>query len=423
MIRIVLIRHGRTAWNMVDGPGQRFRGTVDLPLAGEGIEQAAITAKRLDILPLAAVYCSPLQRAVHTARIIAGAHGLAPQPLPGLATMNYGDWAGLTYAEVAQRWPDLFRQWTHDPFPVQIPGGESTTALRNRATEEVRRLLARHSPGDTVAIISHQAVTKSLVCAMAGLPNTAYWQIRQDLCNLSLFDYDPTSDRFSVVGLNDTWHLSPALSRSGDGTRILLVRHGQTGWNEGAGQERFRGRTDLPLDDTGQAQARALATRLLGEPISALYASPLLRARQTLRPFADQSGASIVPHDGLIDINYGQFQGLTHAEAMAAFPQAYTQWRTAPRDVRFPAGEGLADVQHRLLSLLDMLAARHPRQTVVLAGHQIVNKVLACTLLGLDLNQIWRVQQDTAGLDLFQRVDGQWHTLCLNDTCHLAGIP
>jgi len=223
------------------------------------------------------------------------------------------------------------------------------------------------------------------------------------------------------VGLNDTCHLNPALPpAAGLGTRILLIRHGQTAWNAGAGEERFRGRTDLPLDETGQAQARAVAERLKKEPVAALYASPLLRARQTVAPLAEERGLTIQPHDGLLDIHYGGFQGLTHAEAAAAYPEAYTLGRTIPSRVHFPGGECLADVQARLLTLLDELVARHPGQTVALVGHQIVNKVLACTLLGLDLDQIGRVQQDTAGLCVYEQVDGVWHTLALNDTCHLA---
>jgi broad specificity phosphatase PhoE len=69
---------------------------------------------------------------------------------------------------------------------------------------------------------------------------------------------------------------------------------------------------------------------------------------------------------------------------------------------------------------MDELAARHPGETILVVGHQMVNKVLVCTLVGLDLDQIWRIRQDTAGINVFQQVDGTWHIWCLNDTCHLA---
>jgi broad specificity phosphatase PhoE len=420
MIHVILVRHGRTAWNARQGQGERFRGIIDVPLSEEGVAQATVTARRLASERINAVYSSPLRRAADTAEIIAGIHGLDVQTRPGLSSMDYGDWAGRFHADVARQWPDLFRHWQADPFDVRVPGGESLADLRERAVAALQQALARHSDGDTILLVSHQAVTRTLVCAMVGMPNAGYWWIRQSLCNLSRFDYDAARSTFAVVGLNDTCHLSHALPRSGDGTRILLMRHGQTAWNAGAGDERFRGRSELPLDDAGQHQASAIARRLGGEAVAALYASPLLRTRQTLAPLAGRLGLPVQPHDGLLDIDYGRFQGLTHAQAASSYPHLYELWRTTPSQVHFPDGEGLADVQARLLSLLDQLAAHHRGQTVALAGHQIVNKTLVCTILGLDLDQIGRIRQDTASIDVFQQVDGRWHALRLNDTCHLT---
>jgi broad specificity phosphatase PhoE len=421
MIRIILIRHGHTAWNEGEGQAPRFRGTVDLPLAPNGVLQARTTAHRLAGQRLDAIYASPLQRATHTAQIVAEPHGLAVQVLPGLNSMNYGNWAGHTPAQVAQDWPDLFRRWRHDPFSVQIPGGDNAGALDQRAWQALQQILGQQDDGETVVIVSHQVIIKLLICRLAGLPGPGFWHIRQDLCNLSSFDYDPVSGAFALAGLNDICHLNPLLPRaSGDGTRILLIRHGQTAWNAGAGEERFRGRTDLPLDDSGQAQAAATAGRLGSEPIAALYASPLLRARQTAAPLARKLGLDVVPHEGLLDIDYGRFQGLSHAQAAAAYPELYALWRTTPGQVAFPSGESLDTVQRRLLALLDELAARHPGQTVGLVGHQIVNKILACTLLHLALDRIWQIRQDTTAIDVFQQSRDDWHTLCLNDTCHLT---
>ena len=421
MIRIILIRHGCTAWNVGAGQGQRFRGVIDLPLADEGIVQAQATAQHLANIPLTAVHSSPLQRAAHTAQIIAEPHGLTALPVPELGSMDYGDWAGQTHDQVARHWPDLYRHWRHDPFSVQIPGGESATALRDRAIAALCEILARHADGETIALVTHQVVCKTLVCVLAALPNTTYWHFHQNLCNLNLFEYDPNNGRFTLLGLNDTCHLSPALPHvRGRGTRVILIRHGQTAWNEGAGEERFRGRTDLPLDAIGQTQARAVASRLRDEPLAALYASPLLRARQTISPLAAERSLSVESHRGLLDIDYGHLQGLTHSEANARHPEIYALWRSRPGQVHFPGGEGLAAVQARLRALLDELASRHPGQTIALIGHQIVNKVLVCTILGLDLDQIGRIHQDTAGINVFQNVNGVWCTLRLNDTCHLS---
>jgi broad specificity phosphatase PhoE len=206
-----------------------------------------------------------------------------------------------------------------------------------------------------------------------------------------------------------------------DATRIILVRHGQTAWNAGAGEERFRGRTDLPLDRLGEAQAQAVADRLGSAPVAAVYASPLLRTRQTAAPLAKRLDLPVQPHDDLLDINYGRFQGLTQSQASKTNPELYAQWRSTPSQVQFPGGEGLADVQARLLALLQEVAIRHRSQSVLLVGHQIVNKVLVCTLLGLNLDQIWHVRQDTCGLDTFQK-NKDWRTISLNDVCHLSGV-
>ena len=443
MIRIILIRHGRTAWNIGEGQDERFRGLLDMPLAETGVVQAQVTADHLACWPLAAVYSSPLQRALRTAEIIAAPHHVPVRALPGLSSMNYGEWAGQLHADVARRWPDLYGSWRRDPFSIQIPGGESTSGLRDRAVTALRTAIARHADGETLVFVTHQVVAKVLVCALAGLPNGAYWQVRQDLCNLSRFDYDPATDTFTIFGLNDTCHLTPGTFRvTGEGTQIILARHGQTGWNAGAGSERFRGRTDLPLDDTGLAQAQALAARLTAArsdvTVAALYASPLLRAQQTLAPLAAKLGLPIQAHPGLLDINYGRFQGLTHGEAADLYPELYRLWRTAPSRVRFPGGESLADLQARVQTILSDVAEHLPGQRLVLVGHEIVNKVLVCTLLGLDLDQIWRVRQDPAGLDLFQqggpgplarwrepgratgREGDRWLMQRLNDTCHLV---
>ena len=423
MIRIIVIRHGRTAWNTAAGQGPRFRGTIDLPLTEDGQAQARATARRLASLPLTAIYSSPLQRAVVTAQTIAEPHGLEMQPVPGLGSMDYGHWAGQSYAAVSTRWPELYGQWRRDPFKVQIPGGACLSDLGDRAVAATHKILADHEEGDTVVLVSHQAVTKALVCSLMGLPTTAYWLIHQDLCNLTRLDYDPIAATFTLTGFNDICHLDETLPHIiSRGTRIILIRHGQTAWNLGAGEERFRGRTDLTLDDMGRAQAVAVARRLRGEAIEAVYTSSLLRTQQTAQPLAQGSslaGLGLRSHAGLLDIDYGRFQGLTHSQAATSYPQLYGLWRNAPGQVFFPGGEGLVDVQKRTYAFLEELSALHPGQTVALVGHQIVNKVIVCTLLGLDLEHIWRVQQEPSGLNVFQQVDGKWHTLGLNDTCHL----
>lgn len=423
MIRLVIVRHGSTAWNVRDCTEARFRGVVDLPLTDEGVTEALATAGRLSGLRLSAVYSSPLGRAMHTAQIIADPHGLTAAPLEGLGSMDYGDWAGRLESEVARRWPTLYQRWRQDPSSIQIPGGESFADLRDRACAAVWSVMDRHLDGETIALVSHQVVTKSLICTLTGLPDAAHWRFRQDLCNISRFDFDPDTRRFILEGLNDTCHLTAVLPSSAvASTRFISIRHGQTSWNAGAGEERFRGHTDLPLDTVGEAQAHALAERLQDETIDACFASPLLRARQTAEPLAAALGLSVQIHEGLLDIDYGHLQGLSHAQAAAAHPRLYTLWRTAPTKAQFPGGESLADVETRLSAFFDEMSALYPQQTVALVGHQIVKKVAACLSLGLGLDQIWQIRQATCGFNVTLAVNGGWYALGLNDRCHLITL-
>jgi broad specificity phosphatase PhoE len=203
-------------------------------------------------------------------------------------------------------------------------------------------------------------------------------------------------------------------------TRIILVRHGQTGWNVGAGAgERFRGRVDLPLDDKGLAQARALAERLADCPIVAVYSSPLRRAMETARPTAQKLGLLVQPLPGIIDINYGDWQGLSPAEVANVYSDLYPRWLETPHRVKFPHGESLRQVRLRGMAALKEIAARHEGRTVLLVAHQVVNKVLVCAMLGLDNSHFWRIQQDNACINIFEHQDGIFTAVLINDTCHL----
>ena len=204
-------------------------------------------------------------------------------------------------------------------------------------------------------------------------------------------------------------------------TRIILVRHGQTAWNIGSGSaERVRGRIDLPLDDVGLAQAHALAGRLADCPIVAVYSSPLKRAMETARPTAQQLGLPVQLLPGIMDINYGDWQGLSHPEVASAYPDLYPRWLETPHRVRFPNGESLRQVRLRGMTALREVAARHEGQVILLVAHQVVNKVLVCAMPGLDNSHFWRIQQDNACINVFEHQDGVFTAVLINDTCHLT---
>ncbi|MFC1925629.1 histidine phosphatase family protein [Chloroflexota bacterium] len=204
-------------------------------------------------------------------------------------------------------------------------------------------------------------------------------------------------------------------------TRIIVIRHGQTAWNEGEG-ERFRGRADVELDEKGIRQAGATAERAARWKIDAIYSSPLKRTLSTAEPLAVLLKLPVQPLEGLLDIDYGKWQGLSLKEAAADDSRLYELWLESPHLATFPRGENLEQVQKRVVAALESLLPGHPEQTIVLVSHKVVCKVLLCYLLGLDNSHFWQVQQDTCAINRAEMGDGRPVVTLLNDTCHLEGL-
>src|SRR5581483_3361612 len=111
----------------------------------------------------------------------------------------------------------------------------------------------------------------------------------------------------------------------GSVTTILLARHGETDWNR---DQRFQGHGDPPLNDHGREQARNLAVRFAAdpEPLAAIYASTLRRARETAKIVGEHLGLHVETHDGLREVDLGSWSGLTRAEVEHAFPEGFRRW-------------------------------------------------------------------------------------------------
>ena len=206
-------------------------------------------------------------------------------------------------------------------------------------------------------------------------------------------------------------------------TRFILVRHGQTAWNR---EERFRGRADVPLDDTGLRQAEATGRRIASEwRPAAIYCSPMIRARQTAEAIAGARGLAplkVQAHDGLIDIDFGVLQGLTIEEARAGWPAVVSSWHTTPNATCFPEGEGLAELKARGMAMLSELTERHGGQELVLVGHTVINRVILLGIMGLGLDRFWRLAQDTCAINVFDADQGDFTVVSMNDTCHLRDL-
>lgn len=197
---VYLIRHGQTAWNVEEV----FRGRADVPLDEQGRRQAHAVAQALTNDAVSAVYSSPLQRAALTAQPIASAHGVETQIEERLTDLHFGEWEGKPLTEVRATWPDVFARWERDPGSVTFPGGESLPVVRRRALAAIEDIAARHV-GKAVAAVSHRVVTKVLLCAVLGLDDSHFWQIRQDTACINRIERLP--DTWVVTSMNDVCHL------------------------------------------------------------------------------------------------------------------------------------------------------------------------------------------------------------------------
>lgn len=203
-------------------------------------------------------------------------------------------------------------------------------------------------------------------------------------------------------------------------TRIILTRHGHVDW---IAPERFRGRAELPLSALGRRQAEAVARRIAEswQPV-AIYTSPLSRCIDTGAAIAQATGAPAQVLEGLADTDYGQWQGLTHDEVRARWPEEHRTWLEGPDLAAIPDGESLADVMARGTRVLREVLRRHGGQTLVLVGHDSINRVLLLQALGLPLARYWRLKQEPCCLNEIAVEDDVFTLYRINETYHLAGV-
>ena len=186
MTRLVLVRHGETLANREF----RYIGARDDALSERGYSQAEKLAEVLSILPVVTVYTSPLQRAYHTALPIAACCKAEVHVLDELTEGRFGEWEGLSRAEVLARSPQDAQQlqaWETDPA-IAPPGGESFVAVHARVCAAVERL-ARVHPDQTIVLVSHVGPIKVLLCTALGAPLSSMFQIFLDPATISVVDW------------------------------------------------------------------------------------------------------------------------------------------------------------------------------------------------------------------------------------------
>jgi len=196
---------------------------------------------------------------------------------------------------------------------------------------------------------------------------------------------------------------------------ILLVRHGETPWNE---KRLLQGRTDVALCDGGREQAEVLSSALSSVPLRATYCSPLARAAETAKILSSSHRISPKIDEGFIEINFGEWEGKTPEALRRDYPRQYERWLVNPKDVTVAKAELLRDVQTRVMRSFEHIAEENENGVVCIVGHGGINRVLLLSLLQADLGAFWRLRQDTACLNLIELSDDIPRITLLNSTAH-----
>ena len=192
---------------------------------------------------------------------------------------------------------------------------------------------------------------------------------------------------------------------------VYLARHGETVWNA---EERYQGRLDSPLTDTGRAQARSTAETMRGRGVERLLCSPLGRARATATEAESTLGLVAEVDADLAESDIGRWEGLTRAEVEAAYPGELARREADRLHYRPPGGESLGDMLVRARAVVGRLDGR----TTLIVAHSAINRVLVAALIGwedrmADIYQphhvIYRIDRDGGSTEVTHLVDGAAH--------------
>lgn len=200
---LYLVRHGATENNVANPPRLQGRRS-NLGLSAKGREQAEEAARQLATYRLAAVYASPLLRAVETAAMIAAPHGVAVDPIEELVECDIGDWEGRSWGEIEQTDAEAYRLFHADAGTHGYLGGENLAQVLARVEPALDAILARHV-GESVAVVAHNVVNRVWLAHLLGVPLSAARGIPQENCGINLIRYRTGTPKVWTV--NSVSHL------------------------------------------------------------------------------------------------------------------------------------------------------------------------------------------------------------------------
>jgi probable phosphoglycerate mutase len=213
--RLLLVRHGETDWNR-EG---RFQGQIDIPLNDNGLAQAEAARHFLADVPIQRAWSSVMARPRRTAEVILEAHpSVELATTEGLMEIGHGLWEGQLEGEIAGEWPELLADWKSAPHTVQMPQGETLQDVWDRSLASWDAIARGLRDGETALVVAHDAVNKTILCALLGLSPADIWAVKQGNGGVTVIDYPQGAEAGPVVAcLNLTHHLGGVLDRTAAG--------------------------------------------------------------------------------------------------------------------------------------------------------------------------------------------------------------
>lgn len=198
-MRIFLLRHGETDWNLQG----RCQGITDLDLNDRGKRQAMDVAAHLSTEKIDAIYSSGLKRALSTAEIIRRSHNLDVTVDSDFRELNHGELEGLTFTDIRSSYPNFLTRWRSEPAQLTVPGGERLVDVEQRVWKGMRRIVSSHSSDEKVVVVSHNFPILAILCRVTGTPLNDYRAFHVEPCHLNHISYDHR-EGWRILQMNGT---------------------------------------------------------------------------------------------------------------------------------------------------------------------------------------------------------------------------
>ncbi|MBV6627805.1 MAG: alpha-ribazole phosphatase [Rivularia sp. (in: Bacteria)] len=424
MTRVIIVRHGQSTYNIV----RRIQGNLDESVLTEkGCSDAVKVGKALKNILFDAIYCSPLKRAKQTAEIIHNEIKANLDNTPALQEnykikeINLPLWEGMLATDVQKQFPEEHKIWKESPDKLRmlVKDGETTVeffpilALYEQAKEFWQEILPKHQ-NQTVLVVAHSCINRCLIQAANSISPAYMQHIQQSNCCINVLNFAGAGsldeDKVTIESFNQIQHMGetlPSLRPNHQGIRLLLVRHGETDWNQ---ESRYQGQVDISLNENGKLQSEKIAKFLENISIDKVFSSSLLRAKETAEIILQQhQNVDLDLNDEFKEIIHGAWEGKSATEINQEFPGELQRWYENPEQFQMPMGENFQQVWQRTVEVYESIikaALAEKLNTILIVAHGGTNQILLCHILGLSAKHFWNFRQSNCCLNVIDYPKG-----------------